>query len=363
MSTSFAAEVVSALRREHHLADQKLEVQMTKLLVGPWQKSAGYRFALPPIYIILDALDENDVGIKFVRLLVSAFHAEQLPGLRVLLTSRPEPAIEMVLGSDAESKVRHLSLNFDRQAAERTVLDADILRYLTEELPAHKDTPHLTALANVSAGLFIYASTAVLLIRPDPDQVSRTWKEEKELIVGLTHRAREAEATSDGHTILYSLYKGIIDKAFGHLTHAEKKSRTHILITFIISSRAVKLDFSELSTLADVEEDLTIRVLESLRAVLYTDQQGNILCYHASFDDYILQTYEVDWRSTEYRIIQRCWGALIHRRMARASRRPWELKESEVELRDALFSVKVASIWGFQDQASRTRRTVDNGLP
>lgn len=337
---SFAEEVVAALGVEHHLGDQKLGVQLDKLLIEPWQKSMSRRKHLPCVVVIVDALDENDAGVKFARRILAAMNHGQLPGLRMLFTSHPSASFERLPGFRSQGLVQRLDLN-----TERSVLDNDILRYLNEELPEHRNADYLQELATVCAGLFIYASTAILLVRPDPDYDAKTHDEEKDQILQLTEAAR----TKGHNSILDKLYEEIVSKAFGPpLTGKQKDIRLHVLLTFIIASRIAPLRAHLLHQLAGVDEKVIGPTIAALRAVLYTNGDGTILSYHASFEDFMLRQHEPTMKRTWMRIIQTCWGTLIPNTEKvyhhPSKRRPWELTEENVVFHDVSYTLTLACI-------------------
>ncbi|VDC01190.1 unnamed protein product [Peniophora sp. CBMAI 1063] len=297
-SASCATEVVNVLKQEYDLGYQKLEVQMKKLFIDPWQRSASLREGFPVTLLVVDALDEQDTGIAFARLLIEALSEGSLPGMRAIFTSRLEAPFHALLrkwsSCCTNAVVQHLNLN-DQLVADRDTLDADILCYLNAELPQHRNTQHLKRLAEASAGLFIYASTAVRLIKSDAKQSKARSEEERHILELSAHYDYEAAGSGTHDTMLDSLYAGIIADTFDGLTHSQTDARMHILITFIIFRRTVPMGIGFLTELAGpgFDEEVTELVIASLHAVLYIDAEtGKILCCHASFEDYMWRAYE-----------------------------------------------------------------------
>ncbi|VDC01785.1 unnamed protein product [Peniophora sp. CBMAI 1063] len=344
-SASFAVELVNALRQDHDLGQQRIEVQMKKLLVGPWAKSTSHRDDLPPILIIVDALDENDVGVRFAELLLSTLGACPLPGLRFVLTSRPEMAFEHAFARSTSVHVRRMDINSMVGTDDRTILDEDILHYLEEVLPRHCGTAHLEALAGVSSGLFVYAATAVAAIKPDPYDSQKTLQEEKEEIVLITGYGHAVASRGDRGAILDGLYEGIISKAFGRLSSEQKQRRMHVIFTCIVALRAGPISRTVLSELAGVGEELAGIVLGSLQAVLYTDQEQHLLCYHISFEEYVLGSFSDAFRKhSMFLLVQQCCNTIapVHASLQLPTVLIVALKnlpECEVALPDAVFSV------------------------
>lgn len=349
-SASFAAEVVETLRRQHNLIDQKLEVQFKRLLLEPWEKSTTRRQDLLPVVIIIDAMDENDVGVAFMGLLFSALKGNHLRGLRFLITSRPKQALKDIPGYYSAELVLHLSL-FDIGEEERAVLDSDILRYLNDALPQHAGAPYLKALAQSSGGLFIYASTAVLSIRPDPNEILKTKEEETQQIQELVGLARKTLISGGNHNnLLDVLYADITSKVLSPvlLTATQLANRIQFLLSFIICSRIIPVSVTDLYRYAGVDQSIQDLIISGLQAVLYVDRnESTLLSYHASFQDYILRRYEEKIYPASVQIVRQCWKNLIADSYKslhdRRGRDPRSLKDSELTTGDLYYSIRVAS--------------------
>ena len=108
-----------------------LRIQINELLAKPWQASIAQRQDddIPTPIVIVDALEESDRWTEFFEEL---FKAGQRTGIRVLVTSRPEPK------TDIEK----------------------------ESLPELKENPELVILPQRAGGFFICATTAVRFISP-----------------------------------------------------------------------------------------------------------------------------------------------------------------------------------------------------
>ncbi|VDC04219.1 unnamed protein product [Peniophora sp. CBMAI 1063] len=277
-SSSYAAQLLLVLQAERNLSHQRLEYQMRRLFVEPWAGSAHRRKDLRPTIIVVDAVDENEAGIEFIDLLLSALHKGQLPGLRILITSRPSPELVTLFGR--ANDVRRLNLNDCNARATHH----DILTYLKTELPEHAERRELQDVADVAAGLFIYAATARRIVRPKG--IRRTLDEEVVKLRQLS--ARASTVTSPG--LLDDLYNGILERLFAGLDLEEQAQRQRVILTVMCHSRP--LTVLRLSELAEVKEDLIQLVIDVLHPVLYIGELNLVLWYHTSFRDYILVTHE-----------------------------------------------------------------------
>ncbi|KAF8918668.1 hypothetical protein CPB85DRAFT_1430365 [Mucidula mucida] len=88
---SYANELVPVLQRDSVLPQARIPEQIDKLLVEPWSISISKREGLPAPVVVIDALDESDYGVEFLRSLFSVVGHKQLTGIKFLVTSRVEP--------------------------------------------------------------------------------------------------------------------------------------------------------------------------------------------------------------------------------------------------------------------------------
>ncbi|KAJ7826678.1 hypothetical protein B0H14DRAFT_1244739 [Mycena olivaceomarginata] len=138
--------------------------------------------ALPSCVVILDALDECKDPSMSPILSGLVTHASNLSPLKILITSRPQTPVTLGF-SRMRSGVKDLDLN----RASPVSVEEDIRRYLSQRLESTKidyhlqewpTKPDIICLAQLSSGLFIFASTAVRFIEDvaysnPPDQLRR----------------------------------------------------------------------------------------------------------------------------------------------------------------------------------------------
>ncbi|VDC02109.1 unnamed protein product [Peniophora sp. CBMAI 1063] len=304
-SASYASELRRALQQEHNLGDQILSVQMSKLLIGPWKRSAHARAEFQPTILVIDAIDENDAGLEFVYSLLSAMHAGQLPGLRAFFTSRPGPDLKSAFEGLGEKMVSIQTMNSALAFMWRDSLD--IRLYLQEELHTKLDDATIGDVTRASAGLFLYASTVARLVKSKGKQRTRREQETRvrRLIEGATaSQSKDSFIAEVDVTILDSLYGGILQDMLDDLDDEEVSARLHVLMTVVCTSQI--LDVPLLAALAGVEEDLVNAMVEGLHAVLYLDDDKHVFWCHNTFQDYILGTYKEFIPLTRARVVQHC---------------------------------------------------------
>ena len=260
-----------------------LSKQMKDLLVGPWQQSISERHSeFPPYLVIVDALDEinNQGGSAFLKELLDTINAAALPGLKFLITSRPDPNIARLCASFVSEAVCRL---YD---VTRTTVQADVMTYLKAKLPAFKDHEELTKIADKADGLFIYAATAVRYIRPRSNMTKR---EQLKLMSKLFDNISPPASSPGTRSLVDELYKKILWAAFSDLDHDIFRTRLNILHTILCTQErvstsvaaALHADSDDMQDVAEAEV-----VVEDLHAVLYV-KDGCVFWYHASFPDFI----------------------------------------------------------------------------
>ena len=250
-----------------------LSEQMNDLLVGPWQRSVNDRpRELPPYLIVIDALDEieGQGGFAFLRDLFMTVKSNQLPGLKFLITSRPNPELASLCGPFC----RLYEIPAD-------TVKADILAYLKHKLPNLRDEPQLVYLALKADGRFICAATAVRYITPRPNM---TKHEQVHLMNKLFDSTLAPSSTAA--SMVDKLYQQILWEAFSDFENELFQTRLSILHTFLCTEERVSPSIAAaLSSDNSTEEQASI-IVDKLYAVLYA-KEGRVFWYHPSFQDFI----------------------------------------------------------------------------
>ncbi|KAJ7610125.1 WD40-repeat-containing domain protein, partial [Roridomyces roridus] len=186
------------------------EYQLRKLIVEPLH---SVRNSFQPCVVVIDALDEcKDPAPTSTILAALSQHVEALSPLKFIVTSRPEVHITRALS--LEPLNLHTS-PFHLHEVALEVVQQDIERYLAaklsriaqvEDWPTAED---IRTLAELSSGLFIFASTAVKFIdSPDCDP--------REQLIRLIQNVDPQEAGSPTHR-LDGLYTQVFKNAYPKL--------------------------------------------------------------------------------------------------------------------------------------------------
>ncbi|KAJ7091064.1 WD40-repeat-containing domain protein [Mycena epipterygia] len=260
---------------KHHLRD---------LLVIPWDVSIDDRAGLPPLVVVLDALDEleNSDGSFFLEDLINqiAGHRDHLRGLKFLVTSRRDPRIVEIGKSLSTDTVYRL------EDVPTTTVGKDINIYLCASLPL-LDPHQLRRLADQASGLFIYAATAVRFIipqhtvqHPPPLSVQNT-----RLQVLLNSWPGRSHLTAEG-LLVDHLYEDIVSRYILPLAEVDRMIPLAVLHAVLCTEEPILV--SDIPHLWDkMEQDIIMDVLEHLHSVLYISS-GRVYSYHKSFVDFML---------------------------------------------------------------------------
>ncbi|KAJ7501560.1 WD40 repeat-like protein [Mycena galericulata] len=258
-----------------------LKYHLKALLVDPWDNSIDERKGLPPLVVVLDALDEleHSDGSLFMEELINhiAGHQDHLQGLKFLVTSRRDPRIVEI--GKSLSKVYRL------EEVPTTTIEQDINTYLCVSLP-QLDPNQLRCLADQASGLFIYAATAVRFIIPQhasrhPPPLS---VQKKHLKILLNSWPDESHRSADG-LLVDHLYEDILTRCILPMAKVAQKIALAILHAVLCTEEPIFV--SDIPHLWDkIDQDTIVDVLEQLHSVLYISS-GRVFSYHKSFVDFM----------------------------------------------------------------------------
>ena len=235
-----------------------------------------------PILVVIDALDESgDSTGKTGLHTFLAKNLERLPSnFRVVITSRPEKAIETAL-SRAPLEIKYMD---DTELATDT--DKDILTFLRGKLPTDEFGGYVEKLAKKAEGLFQWAAVASQLILDPPAGFDYS---EKKCIKHLL----ESSTTRRGQDPLDELYQEVLG---GYLKGQEARDFFRSVVGQLITS-SEPLTISSLITLRqhtsfDEDSDAIVtgtlhRLGSLLSNVNSSDKNLPIIPLHTSFRDFL----------------------------------------------------------------------------
>ncbi|VDB94956.1 unnamed protein product [Peniophora sp. CBMAI 1063] len=277
----FKTALAKTLEHDPDVAHKDLETQVLQLLIEPLKVVQDYDVIL----LVLDGLDEcspERTAATLLHLLVK--HTAKIPVLRLLVSSRPEPRLRSVFRQCAGIH-RRLALHH----VNADLIQHDIRMYLHSALsaiPEELDIPNLsdwprdrdvTALAEKSGQLFIYAATAVRFIAHD-----RIRDPQRQLDVLLGMRT-----VSNGkpYSPLDDLYLHLLNGALPSDAEPEDIERFKSVLGTILSSREV-LPLPTLSFFAQIDQAALSRALYHLHSVIVSSDEAPRV-YHPSFAEFI----------------------------------------------------------------------------
>ncbi|CAE6378817.1 unnamed protein product [Rhizoctonia solani] len=275
-STPFRSALCKILEEDTDIGTGAIAAQLGSLLSTPLMQAKSN---MPNnLVFVIDALDECDDPYILELFLGLLFRSVVDLPLKFFVTSRPEPVIRhrMMLESERSRSVLYL------HEIERSLVQADIERYLREELASVSLHDGITQLAIHAGNLFIYAATAIRYIRPPGKFVDP--RERLETILTANSVSSKSLLPID---TLYSiiLTTAIDDEA---LELQEQERIRLVLWTVVCACEPVLI-----STIAAISglgsKDRAIRALEPLRSVLHISEHSELATtLHASFPDYVL---------------------------------------------------------------------------
>jgi hypothetical protein len=280
--------ICAAVTNNPDIASLALQVQAQKLFAKALSAIDGQH--MPPILIVLDALDECDkeAGQEGGQLIPLLFHyLRSLPfRVKVLITSRPEASIRKML-----EKLTSTTKPFVLHDIEARIVNADIELFLRTECSRIADAAdirkpwpaeeYILVLVKRSGRLFIYASTAVRFIS---DAV-------------FPRDALEMFLSADGsdiyesHATLDSVYRTVVRSV---ATHGQSTSSDRIFLFFrrvvgVIIVAQQPLTREVISRLLREDPEKVHGILKPLYSVLDVSPEANhpIRTFHLSFPDFI----------------------------------------------------------------------------
>lgn len=264
---------------ERDLFYKPVDLQVQGIFVKPWISCSRSRSKdLPPMVVVIDALDENLGARALVKTLMAVLgQTGKLAGLKFFIISRPDPELTKHYDHFHPKVVCHL------HEIESAVVYEDILRYVAHTLPGIAEEPILEDLARSANGLFIYAATAVRLVQTAAPSQQKT--ELEDLLHSWPSRENTAHLTSS----LDDVYVQVLTSAFSCMPNQRRGTGLLILHTIICMQTRVTTQVIAdlLGSIRPVDKDAVQKIVQSLHGVLYTHADGTIYWYHSSFFDFL----------------------------------------------------------------------------
>lgn len=265
-----------------------LKNQLDTLIVRPWDASIRDRKGLPPLVVVIDALDEleNDDGSHFLEELMQTIgkHQDHLQGLKFFVTSRRDPRIVEV-GKSLPPGVVYRLEELPPATAEH---DIDI--YLRGSLP-QLDHTQLHVLAQQASGLFIYAATAVRFIIPASQRTPSIDLQKDRLQQLLNAWPDESRRGVDGLPV-DRLYDDILKAYFMNIPKFDQEIAVSVLHIVLCAEEPIRVsDIVELLNEPDrptIGIEDAMNTILSLHSVLYI-LDDRVYSYHKSFADFIFE--------------------------------------------------------------------------
>ena len=286
---------------------------MKDLLVDPWMQSVSEHHAgVPPFLVVVDALDEIEDrgGPAFLEELLRMADKSHLPGLKFLITSRPDADLAKLCSSFTSDAICAL---YD---VPTDTVKADIAAYLHAKLPKLRGMPVFNSLMHQADGLFIFAATAVRYLTP-----RKTTQREQIRLLGELGIHAHGSTVSRNTTAspIDALYKQVLITAFGDLNDNMLQDRLYALHTLLCTQERVSTSVAGELLSDDPDEELMDMVVDELHAVLYV-KEDRVLWYHASFADFIFsQARSGSVLHSDSRVVDmHCEEAIVHARLARS---------------------------------------------
>jgi hypothetical protein len=307
--------IVAAINSDKDIASGSTPIQVKKLLLDGLHAPSSLHE--DRILIVLDALDEcqkdlNHInGGDLIPILLAGL--KDIPFVKILLTSRPEPSIERIfMQKDLQGATFTLALHRD---IEKGMVRADIARYLDHELSKLRDAipnspvfpteADMRLLVERTDTLFIYARTVVEYVS---DPVGRP---DRRLAALIQARPRHS---GQRYGRLDELYSYILKEASGPSTPFDSvdDDLRSILVALVLAQQPLTAD--ALAAMAGVDQDACRECLRRISALLdyQHDSDEPVRLMHLSFPDFLsdprrcsaLPGYVVDVASDHLRIVE-----------------------------------------------------------
>lgn len=278
----FKEKVTDALRKNPDIATAGPLRQFEKLILHPLRELEGL---FPACVIIIDALDEcHDESTKSIILDILARYMQELAPFLFIITSRPERHIAAVFEKAHGNSLKDATTSLTLHVHVESVLD-DIRHYLAEGFrdicavldvedgwPSAQD---INRLAELSQGLFIFATTALRFIGD-----KHFGNPKNQLRVLLTASV----------SIMRDLYLEVLKTAFNNISTLNSTNPTLRRVLGTLTLAEEPLSTQAIAGLLGLTDKDIRNTLAGLRSVLHVPESSDeIICFiHPTFPEFLL---------------------------------------------------------------------------
>ena len=284
--SSFRSILVPLVQSDPDIIHESLYGQMKKLIVQPLVESAI------STAIVIDALDEckDDEPASAILFVLGQFVAE-MSKTKFLVTGRPEPRIREGFRLPLLAKATDV---FVLHEVEPSQVNRDIrlfFRYKFLELKGRRrvldDWPteeQINLLCERAAGYFVYAMATIRFI----DQKSKNPKKQLDRLLESLESGFEGRAKLRENITLDSLYRSILQEAFGDDDPEDDSIICSVLGAVVLAVNP--LSSSTIATLLGFDLDDVLPLLSSAHSLLiFKGESDNpVRPFHKSFPDFII---------------------------------------------------------------------------
>lgn len=282
----FGHIVAQALNKDPDLKNSSVTDQLQDLLAKPLEELQGQ---FPLSVIIIDALDQfmdegEEHNATSIVLSSLATHLDKLLPLKFLITSRPEAKMFRALRRFSKAPHSFVLHEVNQEIVERDIEHYLVTRFievkgdfqLDDKWPAKED---VRALTQLSAGLFVFAVTAMNFIQ------SRSHNDPLDQLTCLLKN--KIMGGSSPYRYLDHLYMQVLTDAF-HGSSPELSSRFKLIMgTIVLLQYPLFLD--DIERLLRIEQGTIYNTVAHLGSVLVVPRglKQNIHFIHPSFTDFL----------------------------------------------------------------------------
>ncbi|KAH6887210.1 hypothetical protein BKA70DRAFT_96964 [Coprinopsis sp. MPI-PUGE-AT-0042] len=279
--------ISQVLKAQPDILQKAIRMQFEALIQGPLRDVFGNQSETHTISI--DAIDECNLteAVELLSILLNSI--PQHPGLRLLVTCRPERPFRLLLQKHRGPHVFHL------HEIENSVAQADIRLYINyclspaqidEALPDLLPPPwraspeEKEALVQMAGKLFIVASTAINFVL-DPLRLAPA----KQMAQLLDVKAGAALAGSSMDRLYIQVLRAAVPQPVGDWFEDYQ-----VVVGSIVVAADV-LSIQSLASLLDMEPNGIVRTLSHLHSLIAPTRDGDAFhVHHKSFPDFVTNT-------------------------------------------------------------------------